>query len=348
MKARQMRIGGMAARIVVVTLGCWSGWFADAARAVEWLSLEPGHRDSAGAAGASDYDIRVATADAGKTTLTLEPAWTDSGSKERGLEEQRGPSTTTLDIAPAPQQNIPSNPEGPANKLELTIELPIWLPGINGTAGVRGFTAPVNASFTDILQATDSLVGLGLRVEADYGPWIFAADGLYMKLAKDDIRVGPASIEFLATMTLADADILYRFGNWNLGSGGGDPTLGAAAGVGGRYMHVGLSLNTANGLSRSQNQDWADPVAAGQLTLDLDKHWQILARGDIGGGGGADLTWSAGTFVGYQFALSSSVSAALKLGYEALGEDYHHGSGADQFDWDVIMHGPMLVLAIKF
>ncbi len=50
-------------------------------------------------------------------------------------------------------------------------------------------------------------------------------------------------------------------------------------------MHVGLHLDTPRGLSRgNQTEDWADPVATGQIKLDLNKHWQLLARGDIGGG----------------------------------------------------------------
>ena len=239
------------------------------------------------------------------------------------------------------------------DKLQVTFELPIWFAGITGNVGVRGFSTPVNSTFVQILQATDSVVGLGGRLEADYGPWICYGDGLYMKLAKSDIAVGPASLDFLSSLSLADIGILYQFGTWTPmasenGPNASDMKLSVAAGLAARYMHVGLNLNTIRGASRNQNQDWADPLASGQVKLDLDKHWQILTRGDSGGGAGAQLTWSAATFLSYQFALSSKINGEMKLGYQAVGEDYHNGSGFQRFTWDAVMHGPTIVLGLQF
>ena len=93
----------------------------------------------------------------------------------------------------------------------------------------------MNASFTEILSEADSVIGLGGRVEADYGPWIFAADGLYMKLGKDNIPLGPARLNFTTEMAIADVDIMYQVGRWSLtgnggGAAGGDP-LSLAQGV---------------------------------------------------------------------------------------------------------------------
>jgi hypothetical protein len=35
-------------------------------------------------------------------------------------------------------------------------------------------------------------------------------------------------------------------------------------------------------------------------------------------------------------------------GYRALSQDYDDGSGADRFEWDVTLHGPLLGLSIGF
>ena len=246
-------------------------------------------------------------------------------------------------------QSAPTT-SGTGDHWHFAFDLPIWLSGINGTAGVRGFTAPVNASFTDILQATDSIVGLGGRVDATYGNWIFYIDGLYMKLAKDNIPVGPASLQFISELGIANAGIMYQVGKWNLGGKGepNGPALALAGGVGTRYMYVDLQLNAANGASRHQNQEWIDPLAVGQVVLDLDKHWQIVGRGDIGGGTGAQLTWSASATVNYQFDIGSKVTGAVKLGYAAVAEDYTNGEGNQKFTWDVIMHGSLISLEVAF
>ncbi len=272
--------------------------------------------------------------------------WLDVPAAEEGAPGQKTAHDPIVTLLDAASQRAP---ESTSNQLKLTFEMPIWLSGISGKTGVRGFVSPVNASFTEILSEADSVIGLGGRVEADYGPWIFAADGLYMKLGKDNIPLGPARLNFTTEMAIADVDIMYQVGKWSLTSNGegGDPALSLAGGVGARYMHVGLQLNTQRGRSRDATEDWADPVAAGQVTLDLTKNWQLLARGDIGAGS-SDLTWQAGAYVAYQFALGSSATGAVKLGYEAISEDFHNGSGNQEFVWDAILHGPVIVLAVKF
>jgi hypothetical protein len=246
-----------------------------------------------------------------------------------------------------------SNPAD-ADKLSFTFELPLWFSGMNGTAGVRGLTIPTNASFTQILGAASSVEGIGGRLEADYGNWILYGDGMYMELAKNGIAAGPAHVDFLASLAIADAGLLYQFKTWKFAEqqGGevseGDRQLSVAGGVAGRYMHVGLGLTLANGLSRTESEDWISPVAAGQAKFDLDRHWEILTRDDIGAGGGAELTWSASLYLTYNFQFSSSVSGLVRVGYEALSEDYHNGKGIQEFTWDVVMHGPVIVLGVQF
>jgi hypothetical protein len=51
---------------------------------------------------------------------------------------------------------------------------------------------------------------------------------------------------------------------------------------------------------------------------------------------------------GYRFDLLWEKDAKLFGGYRALSRDYQEDSGMDKFEWDVVMHGPILGLGITF
>ena len=281
--------------------------------------------------------------------LSLDPFPTESAASAPTLPDTTPePSLPLLDAATLPSADT-AVPPPKANPLSLSFELPVWLPSINGTTGVRGLVVPTNASFTQILDAADSIAALGGRLEADYGPWIFYGSGIYMKLAKDNVGPGPVNIKFISELVIADAGILYQIGRWNISGKGGsaDPSIALALGAAARYMHVGLELQPQRLKSRQANEDWADPLFAGQLVLDLDKHWEVLTRGDVGGGS-SQLTWSTGVFVGYRFNFCPTVTGCVKAGYEAVTDDYTNGSGANKFTWDEILHGPVISFAVGF
>ena len=40
--------------------------------------------------------------------------------------------------------------------------------------------------------------------------------------------------------------------------------------------------------------------------------------------------------------------AKFAVGYRALSQDYDKGSGANKFEWDVTLHGPVFALGIAF
>ena len=238
-----------------------------------------------------------------------------------------------------------------SKKWRLTFELPLWLAGISGSAGVHGFSANVDASFADILGKTDSIIGLGGRVEAGYGPWTLVADGVYMKLTASASK-GPASIDMKTELAVLDVYLIYLLGPWNLGDAKtvtvNTPSLSLDVGPGVRYFHVGLQLNTVSGLAREQNADSFALLAATQIFLNLDRHWQIVTRADVGGGTHGAFTWSAAMLFRYRFLFTREVGGAVEIGYKAVGEDFHKGSGRDEFSWDAIMHGPVIGFAVDF
>jgi hypothetical protein len=303
--------------ICIVLVICMAGPFTAMARAGDDLSLDP------------------LSGDLGQSPNSL--ALGGSKLPPRGI------------AAPKDSLAVALLSEEPTNQWRVSLELPIWAAGIDGTVGVRGFATPVHASFLDILESSDSVIGLELRPSIGYGPWTFFVDGLYMKMVVDDVSPGPSTVKFTNEMVLVDSGLYYRLGTWQLGGNGSSPpALTVDVGPGARYMHVRMQLNTLRGASRSRNLDWADPIVTTQIALDLDKHWRILTRADVGGAVSSDLTWSAAAYVSYRFQFSSTVLGSLNLGYKAVSEDYHQGSGNQRVTWDAILHGPVIAFTVEF
>ncbi len=85
---------------------------------------------------------------------------------------------------------------------------------LHGEVRVRGVTAPVDASFIDILESADSLIGVQGHVEARYGPWGGFVDGTYLKQGVQDIAAGPTTLDVKTELVLMEFGALYRLGEW--------------------------------------------------------------------------------------------------------------------------------------
>lgn len=228
----------------------------------------------------------------------------------------------------------------------------IWIVGMDGTVGARGTRADVSADFGDVLEASDSVFAFAGRLEVGLGSWGGFIDGMYSKLGADDQSgpVGLANIDVTCQTVLTDFGLMYRVGEWEpdgeAGRNARDITLDLYAG--GRYTNLDLDLEPAALPSRSQSVDWFDPIVGAKLGLPFAEEWRLALNGDIGGFGAAsDFTWSVTGVVGYDFHLGQ-LPAAVYVGYRAIGQDYSTGSGADEFTWDVVQHGPILGLSLRF
>jgi hypothetical protein len=141
----------------------------------------------------------------------------------------------------------------------------------------------------------------------------------------------------------------YRLGTWPL-SPLVHPSLAVDALAGGRYVFLESGLQLTGGplggrVDVERDVDWIEPFVGGRLTLAFSERMTFGVRGDVGGFGiGSDFTWNVvGTF---QYHLSRTV--ALSVGYRALDIDYEQGSGVNQFQFDVLMHGPLLGAVFHF
>lgn len=75
-----------------------------------------------------------------------------------------------------------------SNDWEFAIVPYLWMSGLSGDIGVRGQTADVDISFSDIWDALD--FGGQVHIEAKRGNWGFFIDTTYLKLSVDQERPG--------------------------------------------------------------------------------------------------------------------------------------------------------------
>jgi uncharacterized protein YycO len=144
-------------------------------------------------------------------------------------------ATAVLAGTPAPKAP-PSVAISPTiDPWEITVSPYGWLAGLEGTTGVRGFTAETEVAFKDILSNLDMTAMLNL--EARKGRWGGWVDGLYLKMSMDGQTPGPLldSVGLSVEQIVAEAALFYRV--WQDDRGFLDLYAGA------RYMSVGGELS---------------------------------------------------------------------------------------------------------
>lgn len=252
---------------------------------------------------------------------------------------------------------IPARAEEPAgDPWQFSIAPYFWAASMNGDVTVKGHKAEVNATFLDILQDTNSIIGFEGHGEAHKGDWGLYLDGIYQRLGARTNPVEAINIDTTVEMSIVEGGVLYRVGYWDLGNttdafGGGTTKLTLETYAGARYTNLTISNNvSAGGLKRDDGGDksWVDPLFGARATLNLTEHLQFIVGGDIGGfGAGSEMTWSAIGLVGYSYKLFG-LDATTAAGYKALYQDYKDGSGTHDFKWDMTLHGPIIGTIIRF
>ena len=223
---------------------------------------------------------------------------------------------------------------------EFRISPYAWLTAIDGTSGPDGYTADLDASFSDI---TDVLkMAAALQMEARYERWGFLADGFYANLGNSGHTSGPehANVDVDFKQFLGEFDILYRVCESS------NHFVDVYAGV--RYNHVELEVDIdRNGPLKdvdnynSDSKDWADPIVGLRTQWNINDKWYLAGKGDIGGFGvSSDLTWNLQATVGYNF--TPCVSA--EIGYRYFDTDYDDGG----FTYDIAQAGALIGLNFKF
>jgi hypothetical protein len=231
----------------------------------------------------------------------------------------------------------------------------LWAPAFHGTTGVRGFDVPVNASFADILENSDSLIGIEGRLGVSYGRFGAYVDGLWNKVGIDTVSgpFGFARIDPTLTLTYVEGALFYhaidiqpdrspdKQDYWSFGLG-----VDAYAGV--RYTEVGLQLDFKNiNQTESRNKGWVDPIVGARAFIDITDNWKLVLDSNFGGFGAAsDFTYEGMGLVGYQFTMWH-LPTTLWAGYKAIYDDYQSGSD-NAFKWNMWVHGPIVGATVRF
>jgi len=243
-----------------------------------------------------------------------------------------------------------------------------WLTALNGTQTVRGRSVKLDASFIDIVEKSDTLVGLMGDFEARNGPIALLGNVVWSKVGVEGGNVrsralAPGVTGTLGTtlgldieMVIAEVGAAYEvasFGSLTFDVLGGarywyqeaDLSLDFTAAV-----DIGeLELSGTRAFARSGSIDWLDPVIGARLRYTVAPGHEFLLRGDIGGFRvGSDFSWQAIGAYGFEFGTYQGITFSGVIGYRALYVDYVQGGGRQRYEFDMLQHGPILGLSARF
>lgn len=245
-----------------------------------------------------------------------------------------------------------------------------WLTSLNGSQTVKGRSVNVNASFVDIIDATldngGTLIGLMADLEARNGPFSiygnFAwskigieSSGIRTRAASPDIS-GSVGSAAKVTFSMAILEVGAAYEVAHFGSVGFDVLGGARY----WYQRASLSfdrigtfdtsdLSLANGvaIARSGAVSWLDGFVGARMRVAVAPGQELFVRGDIGGGG-SRFSWQAIAGYGFDFAEKNGVTYSGIIGYRALYVDYAQGEGRRRYAFDMLQHGPVVGLSLRF
>lgn len=227
-----------------------------------------------------------------------------------------------------------------------------WALALDGDVTVKGQKSSPSVSFSEIFD--DLNYAVMLEGDLNKGRLGAFANLLYADLGVTEKPGGPLRIRLKTTvdvMWLAFG-AYYRLGPWKLNSDKGDagPKVVLDPYLGGRYTYLDAKIKVRDGGRQvDDEQDWVEPIVGMRTLWELTPNWSVIALGDIGGfGAGSDFAWQATGLVGHSFGLFGENDARFDVGYRALSQDYDTGSGSNEFEWDMTLHGPIMALAIHF
>jgi hypothetical protein len=245
-----------------------------------------------------------------------------------------------------------------------------WLPALSGKTTVRGRTTDVEASFADVIRTTfdngGTLAALMLDGEARNGRFAIFGDVIW-----DRVTLSPSSVKSrtldagvagtLGTSLNATSNTViieagggYQFAQ--LGPVAFDVIAGARYWIQKADLDLalfptldvgGLEIRGNKAIARSGSIDWFDGFLGARARWLLAPGQELLLRGDVGGGG-SNVSWQAIAAYSYDLTTRNGVTYSGVLGYKALHIDYEQGEGRSKYRFDMLQHGPLIGLNIRF
>jgi hypothetical protein len=282
------------------------------------------------------------------------PAPTFAASQVVDPQHAAPPAESALAHAPAAanaQVTDSTPPEFPIidpHGFSLDFRPQIWMPSVSGSVGVGDRTANVEESFIDILDNTDSVIGLSGRVTVAYDRFEAFTDITWIRLGFDKVTT-PSGARFSTTMSLmiSDACIAYNLIEPTVDSRGRrGPTLAPYTGARIFWANTKVSA-TEFPFSDSASSVWADPIFGGMWETPFGDAGRFSLAGDAGGFTlSSQLTWQVTALFGFDFRCFEH-PCTLSIGMRAIADDYAADS-TNRVTTDLILWGPILAWDIRF
>lgn len=249
-----------------------------------------------------------------------------------------------------------------------------WLIGTSGNATARGQTADFSADFVQLVQKSDSLIGWMSYFEADKGRVGVYADFVWTRLGFSNSTasyrnpIGGLQLSSMAnqaltyTTTIVETGGVYEVARWP-GSASSFTAIDALLGF--RYWNnsvdvtfdrtgtadfsrLGFEVTRSFAIGHSGTMQWVDPIVGVRLRHRFTPAQDLMVRGDVGGFGfSSQFAWQA--VAGYSYAWQfDGYALAGVIGYRALQTSYTTGTGIDTRGIDVLLHGPILGVSLRF
>ena len=255
-----------------------------------------------------------------------------------------------------------------------------WVTLLNGSTTVKGRTADVNVTYSDIWDLVEhseipkDLFQFAGYFEARNGRLSLFADVIYEKIGvgagmtrtvgTDELgaAVG-ASAGLKYQMVIAEMAAAYEIVHWGStgapGSGTAIDVLGGARGwwqtadaslsASGTINIGDLTRNADGTLTASGSASWVDPLVGLRLRHQFAPGWNFVATGDVGGFGvGSKFSWQALAALNYDFYVHNGITWSGMAGYRALYVDYSKGSGLSEYEFNMTIYGPVIGLTARF
>jgi len=270
------------------------------------------------------------------------------------------------DLGPPPPAPVIEAPAVPGWTYRVT---PYgWLTSMKGTQTVRGRSTKVDPSFIDIVEKSDTLVGLMGTFEARNGPFALYGDLVWSKVGVEGSNVRTRTPAPGITGTVGRAlDLDFQMAVVEVGAAyevarAGPLAFDVLGGARYWYQEADFSFEVARtvdigdlelaggrAFARSGSVDWLDPVIGARVRYVVAPGHELFLRGDIGGFGvGSDFSWQAIGGYGFDFGIYNGITFSGVIGYRALSVDYAEGEGRRRYEFDMLQHGPILGLSMRW
>jgi len=278
--------------------------------------------------------------------------------------------------------DYPVLPSPPPPEWVVTFTPYAWLTSLKGNQTVRGRTVHVDETFLDIVHDTigkdGQLFAVMAHAEARYGSLAFFGDALWEQLAikgggvvARSVRPGivaglSATGDLKVKMAILEAGAAYEIGRFGIPFGSVVSVPAAfdvLAGARYWYQQADVTLDIAGTLdiadlvvlgrnraiAKSGSVDWTDPFVGGRLRVAVAPGHELFIRGDVGGFNvGSKFSWQAVGGYSFDFAEKNGIIYSGLIGYRALYVDYTQGEGRRRYEFDMLQHGPILGLALRY